>query len=119
MPFEPTFPPTAPVFAPTTRPVDMYYMQVVNTRLKSGDPSAIEIDVEWFEGFDDGGMFVVAPDSDTVGGGGRKSAMLSGPTLVAAMNQLVTPGKSHYDDFRDALWTYMMDQGLIPPGTIT
>jgi hypothetical protein len=118
MPYQPTNPPTVAAFVPSPHAVDTFYMRSVNIRLVPGDLAAVEIDVEWAEGFMDGGAFYIAPQADGVLGG-IKQATLSGPTLVAAMNAPVVPGKTHYDDFRDALWTYMMNQDLIPPGTIT
>lgn len=110
MPYNPTNPPTEPVYAPATKPIDTYYFTTVRIDLQPANPAETVIHVEWNEGFMDGGNFVAST---------RKVADLSGPTLLAAMNQPVTPGSTHYDDFRNALWDYMEAEGLIPPGSVT
>jgi hypothetical protein len=121
MAYEPTNPPTLPVFAPTTNPIDTYYIKTLTFRLMPGEPSQTVADVEWLEGFTDGaGQFIVAPTGATSSDpGGLKTATLQGAPLIAAMNAPVTPGMSIYDNVRTALWDLMEQEGLIPPGTVT
>jgi hypothetical protein len=113
MPFIPDAPVTAPAFTATSLPINRFHITRWNNVLPPGaPPTEIAMEVEWAEGYDDAGVFRIAPN-------GVKTATLSGPSLVTAMAGLVTPGLSHYDDLRIALWNYMESIGLVGPGSVT
>lgn len=110
MAFNPDNPETKPVYTPDTRKVDTFFVTSVTISLSPTDELATTIHVEWLEGFMDGSSFT---------GSERKTADLSGLDLLKAMNEPVNPALSHYDDFRNALWAFMQQQGIIPPGKVT
>lgn len=111
MPYIPDSPATESVLVPADKAISVFSIDSIVIQLSQSSPLATTMHVVWFEGFmDENGAFVPAK---------RKEADLAGPAFLTAMNSLVTPGLSHYNDFRAAIWTLMATQGLIPVGDVS
>jgi len=109
MSFTPDSPQTLPMYVEVDREVTTYRIMDFQVDLFPDAPATARVRVSWQEGCLVDGLFVCAR--------GRE-ATLSGANFLAAMLAPVAGGKSLRDTVRDALWTLLRAEGLIPPGTI-
>ena len=109
MSFTPDSPQTLPMYVEVDREVTTYRIMDFQVDLFPDAPATARVRVSWQEGCLVDGLFVCAR--------GREST-LSGANFLSAMMAPVSGGKSLRDTVRDALWTLLRAEGLIPPGTI-
>lgn len=93
-------------------PLDTVVISNVQILLPPNDITQTRVVVQVERGYrdaDDGGKFVRVQFS---------TVEVRGAELLSAMGALVTPGISHYDDFKRAIYGILQGRGDIPAGTL-
>jgi len=110
MPFIPDSPESRDVVTSVSKVLDVYQIHEVRIDAPPNDRTQTKISVRWSRGYMEGGLYY---------SGEVNEILLEGVNLLTAMAAAVAPGKSHYDDFRDALWALLQLEGAAPPGVVS
>ena len=111
MPFNPTTPETKNVVTTTEqeRALDTFDILRFDMNFDPNNPMTTYVDVTWLKGYMDGGAFVEVE---------RTITRLAGLSFLQAVSASADASKSVYVNVKETLWQYMIDQGIVPDGTI-
>lgn len=111
MPFTPDSPTVETALVPVTRVANVYQIHEINMSFTPNNIVQTSIYVKWSKGFnDDSGQYIIAEEN---------SSILRGDPLMEKFAELVRPKDSNYVTVKKAIWSYLIEQGLIPSGTVS
>jgi hypothetical protein len=110
MPLEPTTPESKDV--PSTVSKDITHLHVTNLGIviDPNDASATVVHVTWEEGYMEGSAFIRV---------GTKDVTLSGPDVIAKINETTDGTTSVYNNVKQRVWEMLQNVGQVPSGDIT
>lgn len=111
MPFNPTTPESKNVVTTNEQEIvlDTYDILRFDLNFDPNNPMVTYVDVAWLKGYTEEGRFVEVE---------RHLDRLAGPEFLAAVSVPADPEESVYTNVKKKLWEYMIDQGIVPAGTI-
>jgi len=111
MPFNPTTPESKTAVKTVEQEVllDTYDILRFDMNFDPNNPMTTFVDVTWLKGYMEEGKFVEVE---------RHVSRLAGPTFLAAVMVPADSGQSVYGNVKSTLWQYMIDQEIVPEGSI-
>jgi hypothetical protein len=110
MPLEPTTPESKPIPSITNKDVTHFHITRLNITIDPNDAAATAVALEWAEGYMDTGAFVPVE---------AHQANLSGPGVIAKINEITDGTTSVYNNVKQRVWAMLQTEGLAPAGSIT
>ena len=112
MSFIPNNPETRVVPNTDTKPEphNEFHIHELSFLLEPRNPMLTKCRIVWSEGYDNADGYYV--------GSLIHEDHLEGTALVAALIALVTSGNTRYDEVKGAIWQLLIDEGIVPQGSV-